>query len=490
MTFHLNRYQLIIVNLVLQNLCTTMADNKLTQLNLQCVDCETSFEKCNPRILPCLHSICPDCFVKLKKEETPVCPFCSESIDWTVTKPEQIPEDHHRRSVFDYLKVNEDRQSELKCYGCGNNNTTVRCSDCAAFFCQNCLQGHDRFTSNHKILSFNELKTKSFGEVIAPVLCPEHNLPLKRYCHSDQKSICKFCEFSDHQQFADHLVEDIEIAYSDRKRDLESAISEFKAVTETIENQKENVENEISSLNQTKEEHERNFDASINNLIQYCERRRKQFKTDLKSRLDEQDNSLNKKLKCVQNIDNKYKEAMHFAENALTFLGPEDFCQIENFISARFQNLCNSSTAFSGDVSDLKHLTFVACKVGTLNQYLASNKWLSLIGYHLIIEEDIQKPKSEDKETEVAYLYVYGSKEDKFDKTNPFQITVRSKEGREISTTVKRDDSKMCFAIYCELTTPGTYSLELYLEKELKEKRNIKFTGSTTCEKDVKGKTE
>ena len=300
-----------------------------------------------------------------------------------------------------------DKQNELKCCSCNGINTTVRCSDCAASFCQSCLPGHDKFTNNHKVLSFNELRNKPFGEIICPVLCPEHNLPLKRYCHSDQKSICTLCEFSYHPQFADHLVEDMEIAFSDRKRELESAISEFKSVMDTVENQKMDVENEISNLLHTQEEHERNFDASVNNLIQYFERRRKNFKVDLKSRIEEQSGSLDKKLKYVSDSIVKYKAALHFAENALSFLGPEDFCQIENLISDRFQRLSSTGQTFCSDVSDKKHLTFVTCKVGTLDQYLTSNKWLSLIGYYLVVEEDIQKLDTEDRETPVACLHVY-----------------------------------------------------------------------------------
>ena len=467
-----------------------MDATKLTEMNLQCVSCETLFEKCNPRILPCLHSICPPCFEKLKQDETPVCYLCSESIDWAVTKPDQIPEDHHRRSVFDYLKIMNDKQNELKCHGCNGINTTVRCSDCAASFCQNCLPGHDKFTNNHKVLTFNELRNKSFGEIICPVLCSEHNLPLKRYCHSDQKAICTFCEFSDHQQFADHLVEDIETAFGDRKRELELAISEFKSVTDTVENQKMDVENEISNLLQTQEEQERNFDASVNNMIKYFERRRKNFKADLKSRIDEQDDSLDKKRKTVSDSYNKYQAALHFAENALSYLGPEDFCQIENLISARFQSLSGTSQTFCSDVSDMKHLTFVACKVGTLDQYLTSNKWLSLIGYYLAVEDDVQKLDTDDRETPVARLHVYGSRDDNSLMTNPFRVVMRSKEGREIAPRVELDDDKACFVIYCELATTGIYSLELYLEDELKEKRSLKFTLRQTREKDVTGRID
>ena len=65
---------------------------------------------------------------------------------------------------------------------------------------------------------------------------------------------------------------------------------------------------------------------------------------------------------------------------------------------------------------------------------------------------------------------------------------MRSKEGREIALRIDPNDDKGYFVIYCALTATGTYSLELYLEDELKEKRSLKYTlRQTTREKDIKG---
>lgn len=270
------------------------------------------------------------------------------------------------------------------------------------------------------------------------------------------------------------MVEDIETAYTDRKNDLESAIAEFKTITEIVENQKVNIDNEISNLNKTKEEHERHFDASVKNMNQYFERRRKDFKTKLNSRLEEQDKSLNKKLKTILSLNNKVNEALHFAENGLTYVGKEDFCQIENLISARFQSLGSAGKLLSCEVTDMSHMTFLPCKVGQLDQTMTSNKWLLLIEYFLDAKEEIKITKNDNKEITLACLTVSVSNEPELSEgSNPFRVVLKSKEGREIGTKVIFNESKKYFEICSEISTSGEYFLELYLKNELQEKRRI-----------------
>ena len=466
-----------------------MAEKDFYRNYQQCSRCKSSFEKCVPRILPCLHSVCHDCCEQLVQQETSVCPCCSENLEWTITSAEHLPVDHHRKSIIEYLKIRQDTLDDLLCEKCEKDKASFRCKECIVVLCQNCLDDHFKFIKDHTIISFNEVKTKKFLELISPLICENHNFPLQKYCYSDKKAVCNICELTDHHKEKGHIVENISTVYSDKKKELESNIVACKETLETVTKQKANIANEIAKLNATKITVADEIDVSINSLIEALGKRRQELKYDLNSVIESCSRKWNKKLEAITVVENKQKESLIFAEKFIEYLGQEDFCQTENIISDRLQNVADKGRHTYVKPSELTHITFARGDIGMLIQLNMTNNWLSLIDFSLYVADEIKQLTPEDKEVNIGQIRLTVVNGHNFYPSNcPLQIVVKQKPEENICCMLLFDESEKYFNIKSELLNAGDYSLEVRLHNRCVHQQTFKFIVECKDQTAVTGK--
>ena len=220
----------------------------------------------DPSMLPCLHSFCSKCLLKLtaEKQEAITCPSCNELAS--------IPRD---RGVFptNLCLAKEVKEHELKmkfstptqCEGCVTSAAAVvYCSQCCEFLCTSCRDHHNvsRKTKDHKLVDAKE-REQNVSLPETPLNCPipQHGL-LKLYCEDCNTLICSDC-----------------LVFGSHKNHKCSDINEVSDKCHTdIHNSVEQCTQSVTTLNDAIQ--------SANNLIRQIQARKKQIDQEINSTFD------------------------------------------------------------------------------------------------------------------------------------------------------------------------------------------------------------
>ena len=439
-----------------------------------CINCDNTFENCDPLVLPCLHSVCPSCYERLQTENANACPLCFEPFPTNLSQ--HVATDRRRKLVPEFIKAKSKGFGYILCHECDENNVSVKCKDCDRLLCAQCLKSHDKFIKGHKTVGVDELKDMPFLDTILPLPCPikgHQNLPLKRFCHTDQTVICDLCEVTSHKADNDHRVENIETVRLKKKQDLENAIAKCKDNIDAIDHQAVNVQNEIDQLIQGKQQQENEIDASINNIIEWFERKRRDLKEGLRNKVDTLEGAFNNILKSITNTKDALEENSIIAQCALEYVGPEDFCQIESLISKRHQALIERARGISAaQLPNQEKMLILPVNIVKLDELLYVNSWLSLIEYTLDVPDEITIRDAEEDFVNIATLTVNNVTNS--GSIKPFDIVFRNADNEELQAKVTYDDRNKWFDVAGKTKCTGIHTLQLLLGRKQLEDRSLR----------------
>ena len=173
--------------------------------HLSCPICYELYKK--PKYLPCYHSYCEECLVKLVVQSNITCPECRKTSVVPSGGVKQLPNNFFINRLLDEvaLKRKVEGEEEAKCDLCVRGDAVeVLCLDCATFLCTRCFDNHkySKEYQNHNMMPINELRSKKEGMTIKPkskfVLCQEHELELNFYCETCDQLVCHYCMMKDH----------------------------------------------------------------------------------------------------------------------------------------------------------------------------------------------------------------------------------------------------------------------------------------------------
>ena len=230
-------------------------DDQLENLRKQatCPKCRKPFVQ--PKLLPCLHCACALCLPMregVRDREglryIVVCPKCSQETELSRAGVSDLPAAFFKtRLAGVYLQLEKlEAQKRGSCEECSESNSTVvaRCSDCEHFICSRCVETHQQMKvlSTHKIVSLKDHRHNLLEQISSPVrhgsfsamLCQKHSEPLKIYCKTCRRLICKDCTVLNHAQ-PKHNWDFMESLVSGQKADLQrnlQTIREMYAVAE------------------------------------------------------------------------------------------------------------------------------------------------------------------------------------------------------------------------------------------------------------------
>lgn len=163
-----------------------------------CPSCKKSFQE--PRLLPCLHSVCFDC-LDLDKTR---CPVCSGIIP---PLPE-IPKD----LLVEYLMSNKQTLEGISCANCEQSHSIdvmLFCNTCSQPLCQKCRD----FTHSAKMFAKHEIVDILSKRLNKQRMCSLHNEPFIMFNAEDKSLVCISCFREIGLSKRTHCL-DIETAYS------------------------------------------------------------------------------------------------------------------------------------------------------------------------------------------------------------------------------------------------------------------------------------
>ncbi|XP_002738777.1 E3 ubiquitin-protein ligase TRIM71-like [Saccoglossus kowalevskii] len=279
----------------------------------------------NPQILPCYHSFCEQCLVKLKgPRDTIKCPNCRQL--HYVSNMQQLSPSTIINSVIDIIKEHEIQRCHGTCHGCEENSSTNRCVDCAMDLCTTCTNAHRKMpvSQHHRIMNIEELKKAKLNDksiVFPAVYCTSHQDKLiELYCEKCQIPICHLCLRSNHKG---HTVIDLQGAAdrfckmaSDHIQLLKAKQSEVKQ--SKISATKQSEESTKQHLHR-KQQITKHSQETIEKLTKIIKQEENSHMTKLKTDYDKMNEEINRQIHQYETTEELLTSTITFINNLLQY---------------------------------------------------------------------------------------------------------------------------------------------------------------------------
>ena len=185
---------------------------------LTCRVCLNAFNQRDrlPRMLPCQHSFCGPCLVRLGESGQLSCPNCRH--DFEVAGP--FPVDTTRSALLDSTEVLQTAE-EKPCEGCDDGGqATSHCMDCCQALCEDCVAAHKRVKTarNHVLVSLE--KAAASPSLLLPKVekCQSHeDEKIKFYCKTCKTPVCSSCVILLHKDRDGHDIVELSEAVEKAK---------------------------------------------------------------------------------------------------------------------------------------------------------------------------------------------------------------------------------------------------------------------------------
>ena len=145
------------------------------------------------------------------------------------------------------------------CDPCFNKDGVTRqamafCSKCIEFYCQSCLDGHNRygFTKQHKILRGSDMPSSQADKPIKYCLCDHHDERMDQYCLDHRVVLCKHCVIRKHKKCEVKSVEEVS-KYFNLSTEEETFSRDVRKLLEYTRNIKKTLKENINNLEKEKQ---------------------------------------------------------------------------------------------------------------------------------------------------------------------------------------------------------------------------------------------
>lgn len=202
---------------------------------LTCSLCLELFKE--PKTLTCLHSYCIECLKEMTKNnkvEVPItCPLCRDETTMPSEGIEGLPTNFFIKNMMDVMELRTKNENP-QCSNCEDGQANCRCMECEEFFCQQCLDAHNRLKTyqSHRVVDLEKLFSPASSKEFHPAMkCGTHEEVCRFYCRTCNVLICRDCTVLDHPR-TEHTVANLkDIADQCREGFLEAIEKAEKHIT-------------------------------------------------------------------------------------------------------------------------------------------------------------------------------------------------------------------------------------------------------------------
>ncbi|NXP49719.1 TIF1B factor, partial [Heliornis fulica] len=176
-----------------------------------------------PRLLPCLHSVCRGCLrVEPGPDAAPApdgsvvdCPICKHQCQL-----KDVVENYFLKDTEAETSATSQASSQC-CTSCEDNApATSYCVECSEPLCETCVEAHQRvkYTKDHTVRATGSSKAKEEHAVYCSVHKQE---PLALFCNTCDTLTCRDCQLSMHK---DHQYQFLEDAVKNQRKVLATLV--------------------------------------------------------------------------------------------------------------------------------------------------------------------------------------------------------------------------------------------------------------------------
>ena len=290
--------------------------------HLTCPVCYELYKK--PKYLPCYHSYCEQCSVKLQKagSDSITCPECRKTSAIPSGGIKQLPNNFFINRIVDEVALKEKVTGgeDVRCDLCVREDpAVVLCFDCGVFLCSHCHESHkySREYQGHSMSQLKELRKEkkdiNVRPKAKPLLCQEHDMELNFYCGTCEQLVCHYCTTTDHNGHEHNTVKKManknRAELDDIIKPVEEMIGELSKAHQKVTTTREKVEIQATEVDQQ-------IDDYYNQLQRRLQQQREELKKELHEVSSQKKKALSLQLEQMEHTQGQL-ESMKELNNAI-----------------------------------------------------------------------------------------------------------------------------------------------------------------------------
>ncbi|XP_071956141.1 uncharacterized protein [Antedon mediterranea] len=309
------------------------ADSMANTLDERFLQCPIHLERYeNPKMLPCLHSVCCDCLEQWveKKEGVLECPECRKEHPIPEGGIKSLPDNFHLNNLIEFLqkiggKSKGTVEGEPVTHTCGlckkSEEVEMWCVDCALYLCTSCIPIHKMMAAEHETITTEEFDKLTDSQKIhlKPVYCNKHpKFKIEFFCKTCEVPVCSNCTIVQHKAQS-HNLEEIEDTYSAMSQALKEQITKAnkkkdsaKRALDTMQHVQEELQDQHIQALFEAENHVESIKAMLDMNM-----------TILRMEIEEDYNNKEAVIEAwrskIASFSKEITEGVYFAENLLKF---------------------------------------------------------------------------------------------------------------------------------------------------------------------------
>ncbi|XP_026182935.1 transcription intermediary factor 1-alpha isoform X2 [Mastacembelus armatus] len=292
-----------------------------------CPICKLSFHNREPKLLPCLHSLCKRCLPAPYRSVEPRrdlqgqvdnskqlgairCPVCRQEC-WEM----DVLDNFFVKDTAEVPSSTVEKTTQV-CMSCDDNTeATGYCMECVEFLCVTCIEAHQRvkFTRDHTIRQKEEMSPEAVGlSTQRPVFCSIHKQePLKLFCETCDLLTCRDCQLLKHK---DHNYQFLEDAYRNHRQYLENMTQQLQGKRKAIEDVSSCISAGLQQVEENRKAVTNEIKKSICNLIMEINRKGKILVNQLEALTKDHELGLKKQQEDVNSLSRHLDHVISFTK--------------------------------------------------------------------------------------------------------------------------------------------------------------------------------
>ena len=277
---------------------------------LTCAICLCRYD--HPKVLPCLHSYCKGCLEKLAQKTHPqqqiICPQCKQVHEIPPEGINAFKTYFTINNLIELLRVHEatmpkeSTKSVVTIFcesGVDENRAVAHCLTCSDHLCESCFELHKKLklTRDHNVVMLKDLqqmdRKTGVKSVRQKLHCDKHKEePLKLFCNTCEKVICRDCALVKHRQHEYVFVHEHELRHETQKQ-LEVLVQKVEEKQAEFKLHREHLTKVHKSSSAAFSASKKEASAFFDKMVQSIEAHRKKVLTHLDAFIQTEEKKLN-----------------------------------------------------------------------------------------------------------------------------------------------------------------------------------------------------
>ncbi|XP_013913312.1 PREDICTED: transcription intermediary factor 1-beta isoform X2 [Thamnophis sirtalis] len=270
----------------------------------------------DPRLLPCLHTVCKEC-IKVeavsggnnKDGQVVDCPVCKHQCYL-----KDIVENYFLRDG-DTEALGDARDANQCCTSCEDNApATSFCVECQEPLCETCVEAHQRvkYTKDHTVRSTGSSKSQAREKTI---YCSVHKLePLVLFCDTCDTLTCRDCQLNAHK---DHQYQFLDDAVKNQRKMLASLVKRLGDKNANLQKSTKEVRTSIRQVADVQKRVQVDVKMSILQIMKELNKRAKVLVSEAQKVTEGQQEKLERQHWAMTKLQRHQEHILRFANWAL-----------------------------------------------------------------------------------------------------------------------------------------------------------------------------